>query len=218
MFIALEGIDGSGKTTQALLLAGKLRAAGGDVLHTCEPSQSEIGKLIRTAIKPAMEQYFREALPLLFFADRMYHLDNEIKPALAAGQTVVCDRYYLSTFVYQSLEAYTAGATATIAGEMDAWKRFYARLAWLHDLARHCPAPTLTIVLHVPLELAKHRLTQRGIALDHFEHTGTLAHIAELYQTAATLLPAGVKVVHLDGEGAPDEVSQRVLRAVLENT
>lgn len=98
-FIVLEGPDGSGTTTHTKLLAERLRKEGHDVLLTAEPTDSAIGKFIREQLKlktiPSAS-----ALQLLFCADRAAHIETVIKPALAAGKTVVSDRYVISTLVY----------------------------------------------------------------------------------------------------------------------
>ncbi len=98
-FIVLEGPDGSGTTTHTKLLAERLQKEGRDVLLTAEPTNSEIGKFIREQLKlktiPSAS-----ALQLLFCADRAAHIETVIKPALAAGKTVISDRYVISTLVY----------------------------------------------------------------------------------------------------------------------
>lgn len=97
-FIVLEGPDGSGTTTHTRLLAERLHEGGNDVLLTHEPSGGPIGSWIRSYLQSgAMTP---EALQLLFTADRSWHIQEEIKPALAAQRTVVSDRYWLSTVVY----------------------------------------------------------------------------------------------------------------------
>ncbi|MDD5055258.1 MAG: dTMP kinase [Candidatus Peribacteraceae bacterium] len=98
-FIVLEGPDGSGTSTHSGLLADSLKAAGRDVLLTAEPTDSPIGLFIREQLKKKAISS-GSALQLLFCADRAWHIENVIKPALEAGKTVVCDRYVISTLVY----------------------------------------------------------------------------------------------------------------------
>ncbi|HYY53573.1 MAG TPA: dTMP kinase, partial [Myxococcales bacterium] len=106
-FIALEGLDGSGTTTQAERIASVLRAQGRRVLLTREPSDGPIGTLIRLALTGRLGLPQRsgplteEALALLFAADRVDHLAAVIEPALERGELVVCDRYVLSSLAYQ---------------------------------------------------------------------------------------------------------------------
>lgn len=98
-FIVLEGPDGSGTTTHSALLAEHLRSKGRDVLLTAEPTTSPIGKFIREQLR-AKSIESPSALQLLFCADRAWHNEHVIGPALAAGKTVISDRYVISTLVY----------------------------------------------------------------------------------------------------------------------
>ncbi|WP_244228408.1 dTMP kinase [Mucilaginibacter kameinonensis] len=104
LFIALEGIDGSGKSTQVKLLKKKLEGAGLKVYTTCEPTDSPIGKIIRDIFSGRMEADHR-TIAGLFVADRLDHLLNKkngILKMLEEGHTVITDRYYLSSYAYQS--------------------------------------------------------------------------------------------------------------------
>lgn len=102
-FIVLEGIDGSGTTTQLSRVSAALRTLGHRVHETREPTGGRIGKLIREQLSDPSGVSAR-CLALLFAADRIDHLDREILPALARGEVVVCDRYVMSSLVYQSLD------------------------------------------------------------------------------------------------------------------
>lgn len=105
-FIVLEGLDGSGKSTQAGLLAEHLRAMGREVFLTAEPTGSRVGGLIREALGGRLS-CSPEELAALFLADRVRHnADPEggIQAHLARGSDVVCDRYYYSSFAYQGME------------------------------------------------------------------------------------------------------------------
>ncbi|HAL81034.1 MAG TPA: dTMP kinase, partial [Mucilaginibacter sp.] len=104
LFIALEGIDGSGKSTQVKLLTEKLEQAGHKVYTTCEPTDSPIGKIIRDIFTHKMEADHR-TIAGLFVADRLDHLLNKtngIIKKLEEGYTVITDRYYFSSYAYQS--------------------------------------------------------------------------------------------------------------------
>src|SRR5688572_4731702 len=96
-FIALEGLDGSGTTTQAARLADALGARGRTVVRTQEPSHGPIGRLVREALRSLDAPLDPDALALLFAADRRDHVASEIEPALARGHDVVCDRYVMSS-------------------------------------------------------------------------------------------------------------------------
>ncbi len=123
MFLVLEGIDGGGKTTQARLLAEELRRRGREVLHVHEPGGTPLGERIRgvlLASEPGVEIGAR-AETLLYSAARAQLVSTALRPALAAGKCVVCERYYYSTLAYQgfgleedvaALRALSAWATA----------------------------------------------------------------------------------------------------------
>lgn len=98
-FIVLEGLDGAGLSTQAALLAHKLKEKGFSVLLTKEPTNSIIGGLSKAALRGELATSSK-ALQLLFCADRAHHLENEIEPALSRGKIVICDRYMFSTLAY----------------------------------------------------------------------------------------------------------------------
>ena len=105
LFIALEGIDGSGKTTQAKILTGKLEDKGYKVYSTCEPTDGAIGILIRKILKGEMK-VDEHIIAALFVADRLDHLLNEtngIVKKLGEGYTVVTDRYYFSSYAYHGV-------------------------------------------------------------------------------------------------------------------
>ncbi len=98
MFIAIDGPDGTGKTTLAKMLTEALSDRGRDAVYTFEPTHSPLGKQIREIIKTSADP----TLVLdLFLKDRTDHIENFITPALAEGKTIVCDRYKLSTICYQ---------------------------------------------------------------------------------------------------------------------
>jgi len=100
LFIAFEGGDGAGKSTQVRLLAETLRAAGHDVLLTREPGGTELGARIRDLVLHG-DHVSPRAEALLFAADKAHHVDQLIRPALAAGRTVLTDRYTDSAVAYQ---------------------------------------------------------------------------------------------------------------------
>lgn len=104
LFLSFEGIDGSGKSTQARLLAEALRARGKTVCHTREPGGSPGAEHIRSLVlEGAADRWSTESEILLFTAARLDHLEKTIRPALARGEVVVCDRFADSTRIYQGL-------------------------------------------------------------------------------------------------------------------
>ncbi len=100
IFIVIEGLDGSGKTTQAKFLAKKLEKTY-KVLLTAEPSFGKIGTFIREDCLYEDKRLPTEAEALLFAADRIEHMHNEVKPAIDDGKLVICDRYIYSSLAYQ---------------------------------------------------------------------------------------------------------------------
>ena len=100
-FITFEGIDGSGKSTQLRLLAEKLRARGVDVVTTCQPGGTPLGRRLREAFLETEENVAPMAELLLFAADRAQHVEFLIKPALRENRIVISDRYADATFAYQ---------------------------------------------------------------------------------------------------------------------
>jgi dTMP kinase len=100
-FITFEGIDGSGKSTQMRMLAGELLRSGIEVIVTCEPGGTPLGRGLREAFLETRETVAPMAELLSFAADRAQHVEFLIKPALAEGKIVISDRYADATFAYQ---------------------------------------------------------------------------------------------------------------------
>jgi dTMP kinase len=205
--IVLEGIDGCGSTTQAELLVEALRARGGDVCRTCEPSSGPVGQLIREilqhrvpgAVPGTSRDFDWQTMGLLFAADRLDHVHCEIEPALRAGTTVVSDRYDLSSLAYQS---------ATSDGEP-------AAAEWVRELNRYARRPDLTVVLDVPVSIAEARRKSRRADAELFEKRELQRRLAELYAHGEQLVP-GDRLVHVDGTVSPNEVLESILAHVLQ--
>ncbi|MCB9763291.1 MAG: dTMP kinase [Alphaproteobacteria bacterium] len=197
-FIAIEGLDGSGGTTQIALLAEALRqpgAPGGPwtVHTTAEPSTGPIGRMIREALGGRLD-LGDGVLPYLFAADRQDHLEREVEPALAAGHAVLTDRYYASSLAYQSLAA---------------------PLGFVAGLNARFRAPDLTVFLDLPVEACVERILKRGAPRDRFETEGTLREISAAYGAALALLAdRGDRIAHVDASGTPAQVHARVMEQV----
>lgn len=112
LFIVFEGIDGAGLTTNSKLLTEHLNALNIKAKYTKEPTQSEVGLIIRECLKKGCDPYHLSAL---FTADRAIHVKKEIIPFLKEGFIVICDRYYYSTIVYQSVH----GARESVIRKMN---------------------------------------------------------------------------------------------------
>lgn len=198
-FIVLEGIDGCGSTTQARLLAQALRGRGRSVVETAEPSSGAIGRLIRQALAggdPGL-RFEWTTMALLFAADRLHHVREEVEPALAAGHIVICDRYDLSSLTYQS-------ATAPPGQDVSAW------IASLNHFALR---PNWTVVLDVDPDLAEQRRAARGGPREIFEQGELQRTLAGLYAQAEKLVP-GDRLVHVAAEGTPEQVLARLQAAL----
>jgi dTMP kinase len=140
MFIALEGIDGSGKTTQLALLHKYLEHENIDSVMTSEPTDGIIGKMIKHIIRKE-KQFNVAALQLLFTADRSYHVDRFIKKWDSEGKLVLCDRYIFSTLAF--------GGASGLDKQ------------WLFEINKNFPMPDITIVLDIPPRLAMARIHSR---------------------------------------------------------
>lgn len=209
MFVVLEGIDGSGTTTQAQRLVERL---GSKASFTAEPSTGPVGTLIRELIRQPTPPPWH-VLALLFAADRAHHVEAVIQPELAFGKIVVCDRYHLSTICYQL-------ATACESYGRSEWSIMlhHAQRFWITDLAHYCLVPDLTIVLQVDAEVGLERLRERaqlkGQPLDYYEREAErLERIAHLYSKAPTLLK-GQCVEMVDGSQSIEAVAEQIWKLV----
>jgi len=192
-FIVIEGADGAGKTVQARQLVSRYAAARVAALYECEPTRDDgPGAVLRAILRREEPDPGPRATALLFVADRARHLARTIEPALAAGVTVVCDRFSLSTIAYQH-----------VAHGLD--------IAWLASLHDGLRVPDLTIILDVPATTAAKRRGARNQAAELFEGAETQHRIARFYRDWPS---SGLGVVkHVDGEGDVDDVAARVWNA-----
>jgi dTMP kinase len=183
-FIVFEGLDGAGTTTQAKLLAERLQGMGRSVYLAHQPSEGPVGLLIRQILagRSATSQadgklgvVDERVMALLFAADRLDHLDNQIEPRLARGEDVILDRYTLSSLAYQ-------GASVS------------------HDFIQHANRfarkPDLTLFLYVPSAVALDRVRSRGAKLERYE----TAHLLQLIEREySRLVGTLASVVSIDG-------------------
>jgi len=201
-FVTFEGGEGSGKTTQIGLLADTLRARGTDVVATREPGGSPGADAIRHIIlSGAAEALGPEAETMLFAAARIDHIAAVIRPALEAGQTVLCDRFHDSTRVYQGLAGVDTGMLDTIEA---------ATLDGLY--------PDMTVILDIPAaEGLKRATARRGQeTADRFEREGVALHEArrEAFLKIAAAEPGRCLVV--DAARPPDEIAKEIAFHVLD--
>jgi len=206
-FIILEGIDGSGTTTQTRRLETALAARGVPVHTTQEPTHGPIGSLIRQVLRGRLvtgrEAGGRELswkiMTLLFAADRIDHLESEIEPALENGTTVVSDRYVYSSLAYQEATSGEAGS-----GE------------WIAQANRHAARGDLVLFLDTSPRTAAARMAARRGGVEIYEDLATQERVAARYRKVlGELMAGGGDVVFVDGDLDADAVHERCLAEAL---
>jgi dTMP kinase len=194
-FITFEGMEGCGKSTQAKLLA---RALGPDAVLTQEPGGTAIGRAIRQLLlDPANRAMSAEAEVLLFFADRAQHVAEVIRPALAAGKTVISTRYVDTSLAYQG---YGRGL------DLD-------RIRAVAVLATGGLRPDLTLFFDLPLEIGLARVVRRG-GRDRLESEVREFHerVRNGYLELAAQEPD--RWIRIDASGSEADVEARTRAAV----
>ena len=189
LFIAFEGLDGAGTTTQARLLADRLEEEGLPVHLTREPSDGPVGNLISLVLKRRLvaphagrplDPFPDDLLALLFAADRIDHLHAEILPKLREGATVITDRYLLSSYAYQSLGC---------------------DLGWVREVNDHAILPDITLLIDVPAPVCLRRIERNRWETELFEGLEKLAVVRKNYlRLAASSIGEAMNVRRLDGE------------------
>ncbi|NVO14035.1 MAG: dTMP kinase [Rhodoplanes sp.] len=200
-FITFEGGEGSGKSTQASLLAGRLRTLGISVILTREPGGSPGAEMVRhVLLAGAAKPLGAEAEAILFAAARADHLEKTIRPALERGAWVVCDRFADSTRVYQ-------GAVGKVDDTV---------IRALERVTVGDTRPDLTIMLDLPAELGLSRAAGRreGAAADRFEGEELAFHAAlrDAYRVIAAAEPE--RCVVIEAEPPPHRISDEVWTVV----
>jgi dTMP kinase len=190
LLIVLEGIDGSGKSTQARLLVRRLAARG---LHPAlfrEPTRGKWGRLIREKARRAGSLTPEQELDL-FVRDRRENVERNLEPALAAGKTVVLDRYYFSTVAYQGAKGIDAGRIRRMN------ERFAVR-------------PDLVFIIDIEAGRGLARIGGRGRRDELFEREDYLDRVREIFNGFK-----GRKFVHIDGNRDIRDISDEILGKVL---
>jgi dTMP kinase len=188
-FICIEGIDASGKTTQAHRLVRSLRQRGLNSVYTTEPSTGEIGKLIRGYVLDRTKRVPVTVEALLFAADRVDHVEKQIKPALQKGKIVVCDRYIYSTLAYQG------------AADLD--------LNWIEQINRFALVPDLALFLDVSPEVVIERMRSKS-KRSVMETLQNQRCVREVY---LRIVKEG-HLVRIDGNKPVNTVAAEILRVV----
>ncbi len=194
MFIALEGLDGSGKTTQAQLLRSRLESDGVEVVLTREPGGTPLGEEIRSLLLHG-GHVAPWAEAALYAASRAQHVEQVIRPALERGATVICDRYVDSSVAYQG-----------IARGLGLERVLELNLAVVEGLM-----PDVTVLLEVGVAEAAARM---GATLDRIEREGDgfRSRVADAYRELAERNPERYVVV--DGTAAPETIAEEILGAL----
>ena len=181
LFITLEGPEGAGKSTNRDYLAERLRSQGCDVLLTREPGGTPLAERIRELLlAPSDEPMAADTELLLVFAARAQHLARVIRPALAAGKVVLCDRFTDATYAYQ-------GGGRGLSLE---------RIAQLESFVQGELRPDLTLVFDLPVEVGLARAAARG-RLDRFEQEAQdfFEAVRQTYLARARLAPARYRLL-----------------------
>jgi len=200
-FITFEGGEGAGKTTQARLLAERLRERGIDVVQTREPGGSPGAEEIRAiAVSGDAERWSARTETLLMYASRSDHLERKILPALEEGKWVVCDRFADSSRAYQGAGG---GAPESLIEALDT-----------HVVGDN--QPNLTVVFDIPVEVGLERAFGRGLFETRFESKGILFHqkLREGFLEVAVRHPE--RCVVLDATGEVEDVAERLWAVVEE--
>ena len=185
-FICIEGLDGSGKTTQTKLLAQKLRKSHSAV-YTAEPSRGNIGTFIRESCLYGEKRLSSVVEALLFAADRVEHVENEVLPALHQGKLVISDRYLYSSLAYQ-------GATGL-------------SLEWIETINAHALRPDLAVFIDVDPKTAIHRLKPNKSVMENME---TQRKVRKIY---LEFVEKGL-LTKINGDQPKKEVAQELCAVV----
>lgn len=195
-FITLEGVDGAGKSTHLAWLAERLRASGGEVLVTREPGGTPLAEKLRALVLADPMDAITETL--LMFAARADHVAQVIRPALARGATVVCDRFTDATLAYQA------------AGKGVDESLVRALATATHPGLR----PDLTLVFDVPYAVSQERMAKAARELDRFESEAQshFERVREGYRKLAAEAPERVKLI--DASRSLDDVQAEIARVL----
>jgi len=188
VFVCVEGLDGSGKTTQAKVLVRNLRRRGFDAVYTSEPSVGKVGRLIRSFVLDREDRVPVALEALLFAADRVDHVESVVKPLLKEGKVVVCDRYVYSTLAYQG------------AAGLD--------LEWIECVNRFALKPHLALLIDVPGDVVIKRLKRKKTVM---ETKRNQEKVREVYLK----MVRDKHLMLIDGDKPIREVAKNVLDVVL---
>jgi dTMP kinase len=186
-FICIEGLDGCGKTTHAKLLVKKLWKDY-NAVYTAEPSHGKIGTFIRRRYLYGAKRLSSVAEALLFAADRVEHVENEVLPALCKGKTVISDRYIYSSLAYQ-------GATGL-------------SIDWIEKINEHALRADFAVFIDVDPRIVMRRLKPMRSVMENF---ATQRKVREIY---LKFVEKG-ELVRIDGDKPKGEIAAELFALVL---
>lgn len=187
MFIAVEGIDGSGKSTTIREIKRYIESKGEAVYLTAEPTTLATGKIVRNFLSETNSDtpLIHEMLALAFAADRINHLREEIWPALRKKQTVITDRYFFSSVAYQSLNV---------------------SYEWVKGINRFATLPDVLVFIDVSVDKAVERLTKFRTSTEIYEKRELLQQIDRNYREVIKEFEDNLKVIYLNGNLDIDKI------------
>ena len=197
-FIAFEGIDGSGKSTQIGLLAERLKKEGGCCYTTMEPTNAPVGSLVRQVMTGRIRMD-NKAIAALFAADRLDHLLNEvdgIASKIEEGTTVLTDRYYFSSYAYHSVDV---------------------PMEWViraNEQSALILRPTVNLFIDVDPDTALERIARNRFHQELFEKKSRLVEVRENYKKAFDLLAGEEKYTVIDGNQSREAIADNIWEAV----
>ena len=198
LFIALEGIDGSGKSTQVKLLSESLEKAGHKIYTTFEPTDSPIGRIIRDIFNHRLEADHR-TIAGLFVADRLDHLlnkQNGILRKMEEGYTVITDRYYFSSYAYH-------GAHMSLDWVIEA-----------NSLSADLLRPDINIFIDISPEISLNRIAKSRHSMELFETLDNLRQVKDKYYEAIEKLKDQERVFITDGNREPEAIFEDIRKEI----
>ena len=189
MFIVIEGIDGTGKSTQTKRLAEYFRAKGKTVTLSREPTDGPWGTLLRNSAETG--RFSPEEELNMFLKDRRQHVTETIAPALSAGHLVILDRYYFSTMAYQGARGFDP---QKIRADNEAF----------------APVPDVLLILDLDVETALSRIGSRGDTANEFEQRANLSRCREIFLSLKDESFAKL----IDANASTEQVANRILAAL----
>jgi dTMP kinase len=199
-FITLEGGEGAGKSTLAATLKTRLTSCGINVLLTREPGGTPAAELLRNTLlsPPPGIAWPPLSEALMFYAARVDHLEQLIRPHVASGGWVICDRFSDSTRAYQTAERPNMAAT----------------IETLESLCVGADGPDLTLILDLPLDIAQTRMAHRGRPQDAMESRGAAFHqkVRDAFLDIARREPD--RCIVLDASASADALAEAAMRAI----